>query len=230
MAKYTPGPMSASTSGSIGGTTFSRNRGGQYIRRRAIPTNPDSIPQQTVRAILSEQSQAWADRTDAERDAWKNWAIQNPITDVLGQQITLTGHQAFIKLNSRLDLTNDTELTAPPIINAPAGLLTLALTADIGVGTTEITFTTTPTAAGVKLWLTAALVNSAGISYVRNLRRFIVATTAALASPFDYQADLELVLGTMIVGQTVHVSVRTFDTATGLISLPLTAAQVVITT
>ena len=35
--KFTPGPTVASLSGSVGGQTYSRNRGGAYIRNRAIP-------------------------------------------------------------------------------------------------------------------------------------------------------------------------------------------------
>lgn len=228
MAKYTAGPMVAAVSGSVGGTTFSRNRAGQYTRRRAVPTNPDSVAQQNVRSILADQSRGWADRTDAERNSWEAWATQNPITDVLGQSITLSGHMAYIKLNSRLSFDGQPLLTVPPIINAPAGLLTMSFTATITGSLFDISFTTDPQPAQTRLWVTAAVVNSAGITYVRNLRRFIGTSSTAPASPFDYQADIEAVFGTLLEGQTVHMLVSTFGTVTGLLSTPLGAKQVVL--
>ncbi|KKL73251.1 hypothetical protein LCGC14_2076760, partial [marine sediment metagenome] len=65
MAIITPGPTVAAISGSIGGTVYSRNRGGAYIRNRAIPVDPNTSFQINVRAILAAQSQNWADLTDA---------------------------------------------------------------------------------------------------------------------------------------------------------------------
>jgi len=38
-------PILSQASGSIAGITFSHNRGGMYVRARAVPTNPGS-PQQ----------------------------------------------------------------------------------------------------------------------------------------------------------------------------------------
>lgn len=230
MAIYTPGPMVASVSGSVGGTTFSRNRGGQYTRRRAIPTNPSSTFQLNQRAIFAGQSQRFADITDAERESWRSWAVQNPITNALGNKINMTGHQAFVAINSRLDLTGDTLLDAPPIINAPTALESLVLTADIGLGEVELAFTATPLAAGVKLYYTAAIVNSLAITYVRNLLRFVEASAAAEISPFGIEASVVARLGTLIEGQTLHVLCSTFDTATGLLSEPLDSMAVVVST
>lgn len=221
MAIISPGPLAAAVSGSIGGTVFSRNRGGSYVRNRSIPTDPNTVRQQNVRAILASQSQAWSDLTDLQRDAFGNWALQNPVTNALGHQITLSGHQAFVQLNSRLDLDDQTVLTDPPVINAPMALDTLVLTADIGVGDVEVAFTATPLAADVKLWIRAAVVNSPGITYVRNLFKFVGTSAAAAASPFVIQTLVEDVFGTLIVGQTLHVRAGTFDVTTGLVSVTL---------
>lgn len=226
----TPGIATSQMSGSVGGVTASRNRGGQYFRLRAIPTNPSSTAQQSVRAILASQSQSWADLTDAQRASWELWASQNPVVNALGNQITLSGHMSFVRLNSRLDLTNDTVLTAPPIINAPLALDTVVQGGDIGAGDVDVTFTATPTAANVELWMEAAVVNSPGITYVRNLFRFTGVSAAAQASPFSNQAQIEAVFGTLIVGQTLFSRVRTYDTTTGLVSVPLESKVVIITT
>ncbi len=227
---YTPGIAVSSMSGSVGGTTASRNRGGQYFRRRAIPTNPSSTAQQSVRAILAAQSQAWSDLTAAQRASWELWASQNPVVNALGNQITLSGHMSFIRINSRLDLLDQPALTAPPIINAPLALDSIVQDGDIGIGDVDITFTATPLAAGVVLWIEAAVVNSPGITYVRNLFRFVGSSPAAQASPFDDQSLIEDKFGTLIVGQTLFVRVSTFDVATGLISVALEDSVVITTT
>lgn len=228
MAIFTAGPIAATISGSIGGTTFSRNRGGTYMRNRAIPLNPSTPYQQLSRSILATQSQSWADQSDADRAAWSNWAVQNPVINALGRSIILSGAQAFIQLNCRLQLAEESLLTAPPIVNAPDGLLTLTLTADIGTGTFDVAYTPTPTAATVSIWLLAAVVNSSGIRYVRNLLRFVGRSTDAQASPFDIQTQVEGRFGTAVVGQTVHVHAATFDSATGLLSVPLEDSSVVV--
>lgn len=227
---FTPGIAVAALSGSFGGVVASRNRGHAYFRIRAVPTNPSTEAQESVRAILASQSQSWADRTASERAAWKAWALENPVTNALGNQVSLSGHQGFIQVNSRLDLDNQTLLTQPPVANAPTALDTLTLTADIGVGNFEVAFTATPLAASTKLWIEGAIVTSAGIEYVRNLFRFIGTSAAAEVSPFDIETLFTDKFGVPSVGQTAHVRVRTFDTATGLVSVPLTSSAVVVST
>ena len=229
MAIITPGPLAAAVSGSIGGTTFSHNRGGPYVRNRSIPTDPNTQSQQNVRSILATQSASWADQTDAIRAAFGNWAVQNPVINALGRSILLSGQQAFVQLNSRLALNGDTLLTAPPIINAPDGLETLVLDADIGVGDVDLTFTATPTGANVKLWILAAVINSAGVKYVRNRLRFIGVSGLAEASPFVIQTLVEDKFGVLVNGQTLHVRVATFDQTTGLLSVGLEDSFVVFT-
>lgn len=230
MAIYTPGPTVAAVSGSIGGTVYSRNRGGAYLRNRAIPTNPDTSFQQIQRSILATNSQDFADLTDVQREAWRQWAIQNPITNALGNSITMSGHQAFVKLNSRLDTIGETTIVAPPIVNAPPGLESMILSADIGTGTFDLTFTASPLGAGQELFIFAAVTNSAAIRYVRNLLKFVGVSAAAQASPFDIQTLVEARLGTMVAGQTLHVNVAVIDTATGLRSGFLRDQSVVIDT
>lgn len=230
MAIITAGHLAGTISGSISSTTFSRNRGGAYVRNRAIPLNPNTSFQINVRSIFATQSQAWADQTAAVRAAWTNYAVQNPVINALGRSIILSGAQAFIQIRSRLQLVGATILTDPPIINAPDGLLTLAQTTDIGVGNFQLAFTATPLASGISLWILAAVVNSPGITYVRNLLRFIGRSADAQVSPFDHESLVAARFGTLVVGQTVHSRVATFDNTSGLLSVPLESNTVIIDT
>jgi len=58
--KFQAGIFTPNLSGSAGGTTASRNRGGGYFRNKAVPTNPDTVFQQAARAILAAFSQKLA--------------------------------------------------------------------------------------------------------------------------------------------------------------------------
>lgn len=88
----------AAASGSIGGATFSRNRGGQYIRRRALPSNPNTEAQTIARTNLATAVAAWTNvLDDTFRQGWATYAEATPITDALGNQIKLSGQQMYIR-------------------------------------------------------------------------------------------------------------------------------------
>lgn len=120
MAKFLPilGPLR----GSIAANTFSRNKGGQYTKQKASPTNKNSTRQQAMRAALAQLSAAWADLEPGQRSSWNGWADSHPRTDSLGQEYTLTGHQAFTGLNARLLDAGDTAQDECPDQTAPAAI------------------------------------------------------------------------------------------------------------
>lgn len=123
--KLTP-TLGGSLSGSLGGLTASHNKGGQYLRRRSVPTNPNTARQQAVRAKLTALTQAWNNvLTETQRQAWRDYAASTPRTDKLGQTITLTGQQWYIasntprlqQLTSGLSVAGDGRVDAAPTIN-----------------------------------------------------------------------------------------------------------------
>ncbi len=230
MAKIIPGPMASAISGSSGGTVFSHNRYGPYIRSRVIPVNPNTASQQTARANMSAASTSWNALTAARRLAWENFAQNNPIIDRLGQQQILQGNAAFIRIDARLRRSGDTLLADPPVASAPDALLTLAFETDIGAGDFELNFTPTPTGANDKLWILAAVVDSAGINYVSNLLRLVTITGVANISPLGNQADIEAVFGALAVGMVVHQFVSVFASDTGLLSTPRRVSGTVVST
>lgn len=214
----------------MGGTVFSHNRGGQYFRNRTIPITSTTTFAINAKARLATASTAWQSLSDGNRAAWLQWALQNPVTDTLGFPRHLTGHQAYVALTVRLAIIGAAAVDAPPINPAPDGLLTIDQDGDIGVGNVDLTFTATPTGANSLLWLQAAVTNSQGINNVNNLYRFIGVSGAAEASPFDDQALIEDRLGTLIVGQKLHMKASVIDDVTGLLSLPLVDTVIITTT
>lgn len=88
-------------SGSIGGLTASRNRGGMYMRARAVPVNPNTPFQQVARAVMAFLVTNWLGGLSAEeRDGWESYASQVPVIDRLGDPRYISGLSMYLRCNS----------------------------------------------------------------------------------------------------------------------------------
>lgn len=141
-------------SGSRGNITFGHNRGGQYQRTRAVPVNPNSTRQQAVRTILGTLAAAWYSLTSVQRAAWNSYAALNPVTDRLGQSITLSGMNWFMKCNSRLSDAGITTINLPPVAAAPAGLTSFTATFTAANAVSVVFTPVLPADACIQLWQT----------------------------------------------------------------------------
>jgi len=230
MALFTPGPLAGQISGRVGASVFSHNRGGPYIRNGTIPTLVTTLAAINAKGRLSAQSQAWDNLTVPQRLAWKGWADANPVVNRLGSQVTVGANAAFVGINTRLAYAVQTPLTDPPIADPPTALATLVLSADIGLGTFDLTYTATPLAANDMLWINACLIDNPAINYVENRLRLLMVSPKAQASPLDIDTEVAARFGTIIVGQKLVVRVSVFSTATGLLSAPLQDDALVVST
>lgn len=102
-------------SGSVGGTTYAKNRNGLYFRAKTAPTQPRTPAQDSVRAAFTGSAQAWRGLSEAQRAGWRALGAQVTTTDSLGQSSTLTGAQMHLSLNAVLATTG-----ASPIQDAPS--------------------------------------------------------------------------------------------------------------
>jgi hypothetical protein len=88
-------------SGSIAGSTFARNRFGNYIRPRTKPVNPKSTTQHTIRGCMAYLADLWHSTLVAgERTAWSTYAAAVTVKNRLGETVYLTGFNMFIRSNS----------------------------------------------------------------------------------------------------------------------------------
>lgn len=107
------------SSGSIAGTTSSHNRAGQYTRNRRSPVQPVGTGRRAfIRSSFGAASAAWSALSGANQAAWNAYAAAFPITDVLGQSITLTGHQMFVSINTQMLNCQQAIPVAVPTSNA----------------------------------------------------------------------------------------------------------------
>jgi hypothetical protein len=114
-------PLLSQASGSLAGNTFSRNKGGMYVRARATPTNPNSAFQQAVRSLMAQLSTVWSSvLTQVQRDAWDLYAANTPLVDTLGESRPVTGLNMFTRYNVpalQSGLIATPKLAAPAIFN-----------------------------------------------------------------------------------------------------------------
>lgn len=102
-------------SGSIGGITASRNRGGMYFRARAIPTDPNTAPQANIRSIFGSLVNRWINTlTLGQRNNWNSYAANVPLTGPLGDPVIVSGLNHYVRSN-----TPRVQIITPIIDDAP---------------------------------------------------------------------------------------------------------------
>jgi hypothetical protein len=88
-------------SGSVGGLTATRGRGGSVFRKRVVPINRSSVAQQVVRNALAILANAWSTvLTQDQRNAWTLYGENVPLIDNLGASRQQAGISHYIRSNS----------------------------------------------------------------------------------------------------------------------------------
>jgi hypothetical protein len=107
----------SAASGSAGSKTASRNRFGQYLRLRAIPTNPNTANQALIRNWFGTMATQWKALSSAQVQAWAAYAVSYPIQDALGSTVELTGNMMYQRLNMQRLRLGLAVITTPPSVN-----------------------------------------------------------------------------------------------------------------
>jgi hypothetical protein len=176
--------MIAGASGSVGGTTFSRNRYGAYARYRAVPVNPSSTKQQIIRSTLGNLAQTWKGLTSSQRLEWNTQAPNVQLVDALGQPYNPTGFQFYVGINSTLLHLGGAQVTNPPANPTQQVVLTGSATAVGSTGVVTITYT--PAITGTNWFiLRGSAPRSPGVNYIgRSAFKDLAYLLTANASPY----------------------------------------------
>ncbi len=122
LVKY--GGLVTDARGSMAGNTYSKNRFGKYIRSRTKPINPRSARQSAARILIMMLAEQWRETpmNDAKRLAWGTYSKGVDWGNKLGETVTLTGFNHFIRSNAALLAAGGTLVTnGPPDIGLPPG-------------------------------------------------------------------------------------------------------------
>lgn len=232
MALIKLGAFVTEIAGKVGGTVFSRNKGGAYAKNRVMPANPRTTAQQNIRGFFGAMSQQWRALSQAQRESWNELAGTFSLNNSLGDAIRLSGIALFQKLNGNLR-----SLGTPPILNAPM----LAGTDPITIATWAIETDGTDISTNI---LVAALATSVpdtefavfatapvspGVSNLNNRFRLIghFPDLTTLNAADSLQTPYKNVFGLPPAGSRVAVQVLPINSVTGENGTPVQASAIV---
>lgn len=206
-------------SGKSGGSVFAFNRAGSYVRRWAKPTNPMSDLQTAVRQAFGASARAYGALTEAQRNAWKQFGIDNPRVDRLGDSRPMQAMQAFISANQNRN-TIGLPAVDEPIQNAYAipGFEISAFSIDLGgISDADIDLTglyespVTGLTAVVSLAVTGS---ASGKSYGSVVNDYGHAQAYPMATATEsLNLTAQIASAGVVVGQRVFIKVELYNTA-----------------
>lgn len=103
------------TSGKLGPAVASRNKGGQYLRSRVVPSGATPTPnQEVIRNAIRSVVPSWQSLTQVQRDGWNTYGTNVPTVDVLGDTINLSGQNWFVGCNVLRQQAVLSQISNPP--------------------------------------------------------------------------------------------------------------------
>lgn len=206
--------------GSVAGTTFSSGTYGAYARRKAIPTNTNTVRQGVKRAEFATLSSAWRSLTPEQRETWITQAPEYTRVNAFGDNVPLTGQALFMRCNLHMleiGVAMKTEAIPPVTIAAP---VTTGADFDLTAGTLEfLGVVTIP--ANVSYVFKASNVVSGGKKYASKsaLRIMKVLTPATVGADLDIATEWQAFFGssmpTSLAGAIVALQVIAVSNLTG---------------
>jgi hypothetical protein len=225
MAKIKFGMMMTDASGKLGGQVFAKNRGGNYVRTKGIPTNPQSVFQTAIRAIFATVSSGWSALTAAQIASWNGAVTAFARTDVFGDLRNPSGKALYQRLNTNLLAAGGSALTVcPQPIAVPSPDV---LTAAGDVSDTQLSLDINNALPGAFLQISATPPQSNGTSFVKNDFRVVKTIFSPIAGEQDVWAEYTARFGAPVAGDNIFLGARVI-TATGQAS-PLQTIKVVVT-
>ncbi len=165
-------------SGSVGGLTFSHNRGGLYTRARSIPTDPATALQAAIRASMAALSARWRGTlTAAQRAAWDAYALATPLLDTLGEPRNVGGIGMYQRGNVLIIQSGVSEgvVDDGPVVDGLPGL-NAVLTEQDAAASIQVTFDDAQpwtSEDGAVLLVFQSPSKNAGINFYKGPYRFV---------------------------------------------------------
>lgn len=179
--------LATQISGSIGGITGARNKGGMYLRSRAIPTDPSTANQQDQRNRVASAAAGWAALTQSQRDAWDTYASNVAVTDSLGDSILLSGQNWYLAQYTMLTQAGGTPASNGPTTMSLPTLGTVSMSnLDPGAQEIDISYDNSADWAiitGGYMLIQAGLPQSPGRSFYKSPFQFTVSVAGNTATP-----------------------------------------------
>lgn len=221
MAKILLGGLAQDVRGSLNGSTFSRNKGGAYVRTKVSGVQPRTPAQQAVRENLSQGSKNYSGvLTDAQRAAWAGFATANTRTNVFGNTVHLSALQWYVGLNQVLVQIGSPRIVTPPTdLSVGSNLPAVGIISNSNVTPFfEIDSDPGTVDANTAYYVFATAPQSPGKVPQSSLYRFIATatlTSSTLGTTTDLSAEYQAKWGTPILDKKIFAIISNVNTLTG---------------
>lgn len=209
MARIKFGAVVVDGSGKLGGHVFSKNRGGNYLRTKTTPVNPQTAAQTLVRATFANISSQWSALTNTQRQSWEDRKAEYARTNIFGDLKNPNGKSLFQRLNQAL-LNNGKSLlqVCPPAAEVP---IALGVTISATISPQEINFAYTNDLTNQTVIVYATPPVSAGTSFVKNKLRKIASDDGGDGLTTNLQSDYTAKFGAPVEGEKIVFGIQTMN-------------------
>lgn len=198
--------IGSALSGKLGGIVASHNAGGSYFRLFVIPTNPNTVFQIAVRALMAQLTAIWSTNlTQAQRDSWDLYADNVKIVNRIGLKVNISGEAMYVRCNiPRLQGGGARVDDGPADFNLGAMSRASVSNATVAGQSMDVAFSTGPLAdpwaseVGSFLLIYTGRPQNAGIQYFTGPYRFATALQGdpiPPVSPVTVNTQFAFVLG-----------------------------------
>lgn len=226
MAKIKFSEVVADARGHIGGTVFSRNASGAYIREKVSPVNPQTPRQLQVRARLSAISKEWGQLQFGRRQAWTVFAKNHPVINVFGNQVVLSGIAMFQRINGILLNIAEPILVQPPANLDVPDLLLDSVIFDANVNQIHLAFSGPVLGPFERVYAFSTDEHPVGVAFVKNRFKFLGSSLDTALTPVIL--DLPSTRAILVLDRTYTVKAAVVNSKTGAVGVfqQLTAQSV----
>ena len=203
-------------SGKINGSVAARNKGGDYLRNKTTPVNPQTPAQQLARAQFGGVSSQWRSLTPRQVDAWNDAAGNFPYTNIFGDKKFLNGLQLFTQLNFNLTLVGTANIAEPPIPEGAGSIVLSNVNFNATTTSISLVYDNVEPSSATRLVLEATRTMVGNTRFYKN--SFVRITTINdphSEVPTDTFDAYVAVFGTPIVGGNVAFRISAINNATG---------------
>lgn len=114
MARIKFGSLVTSIRGSVGGSTFQKNRYGYTIKNKSNQVSPRNVSQRRRQARFYSAMQKWISLSNAQRQQWGNYAITYPVQSINNPDSYLNGYNYFCQYHLYLSMINQQSILSDP--------------------------------------------------------------------------------------------------------------------
>ena len=206
-------------SGKLGGNIIGQSSNGSYVKSNSFSQQPNTPKQSIQRNRIIQASQSWRLTSDAQKQLWKDAALDYPYINSVGEVAFYNGFQCFQFLNQNNFINGFPVLLSPPnfvdVVNAdwsvtinPSNQLIMATSNGVA-GTNAIVFCAPPVVSGVV---------PKESSYRKTLEIPLTGGAQSLGLETAYRSVFEVVNGPAVVWSKVKTVVRDNGNITGFSS------------